>query len=160
MLCAALTRKDHSPAGSPLFRARAADDAFLGFRLGKQALFRRGIARGDGGGRGDHIRAIVRGRRGSFIEHIRNNQQAGQQGEGRDITPPPSSRRAIIAEIARKPVLARFKHIAALGTEVCLVEDVGHNRIGKFMGWRGQYNRNILDSRIPPSYYYRALPRK
>jgi hypothetical protein len=112
--------------------------------------------RGDGGGRGDHIRAIERGRRLSFIEHIRNNQQAGQQGEGRDITPPPSPRRAIIAEIARKPVLASFKHVATLGAEICLVEDVRHDRIGKFMGWPRQYNRKILDSRIPATL---LLPR-
>jgi len=129
MLRASLARKDHALAGSPLFCPRAAQDAFLSFRSGKKVLSGSGITRGDGGGRGDHICAIDRRRGGSFIEHIGDDQQAGQQGEGRDITPPPSPRCAIIAEIARKPVLASFKQVATLGAEICLVEDVRHGRI-------------------------------
>ncbi len=135
MLRATLTGKYHTSARLSLFRPRAAYDAFLRFDLGKQVLFRRGIARGDGGGRGHDIRALE-GRWLSLTEQKRNNQQAGQQGKGRDITPPSSARRAIVAEITGKPYPAGFKQVAALSAEIRLVKNVGHIRELEYL-WGG-----------------------
>lgn len=136
MLRAALTGKYHTPARLPLFRTRATYDAFLMFDPGKQVLFRRGIACGDGGGCGHYIRAVESYLCSVLTEQKGNNQQAGQQGKGRDITPPSSSRCAIVAEITGKPVPAGFQQVAALSAEIRLIKNVGHIRELEYL-WGG-----------------------